>query len=39
MNTGHRIGEDAEGISAVQTIFHRTGYVSYIDMPVMLENV
>ena len=39
MNTGHSIGEDAEGIPAVQTIFHRAGHVSYIDVPILPENV
>ena len=33
MNTGNPIGEDARGIPALQTIYHQTGYASYIDMP------
>jgi len=35
MNTGNPFGEDAEGIPAVQTIFHQTGFPSYIDLPVI----
>ena len=35
MNTGNPIGEDARGIIASQTIYHRTGYASYIDLPVI----
>ena len=35
MNTGNPFGEDAEGIPAVQTIYHRSDYASYIDMPVI----
>jgi len=35
MNTGNPIGEDAIGIQAEQTIFHQTGYSSYIDLPIM----
>lgn len=35
MNTGNPIGEDADGISATQRIFHRAGYASYIDFPVI----
>ena len=35
MNTGHNIGEDKEGIPALQTICHQTGYASYIDFPVI----
>ncbi|MBN2238231.1 MAG: CocE/NonD family hydrolase [Dehalococcoidales bacterium] len=35
MNTGNPIGVDAEGIAALQTIYHRTGYASYIDFPVI----
>ncbi len=35
MNTGHPIGEDAAGISALQTVFHQAGYASYIDLPVI----
>jgi uncharacterized protein len=36
MNTGNSIGEDAEGKSALQTIYHQTRYASYIDLPVIL---
>jgi len=35
MNTGNPFGEDAEGIPAVQTIFHQPDCASYIDMPVI----
>jgi putative CocE/NonD family hydrolase len=35
MNTGNPIGEDAQGIVANQTIYHQSGYASYIDLPVM----
>lgn len=35
MNTGNPFGEDDAGIPAVQTIFHQTGYASYIDLPVI----
>jgi hypothetical protein len=35
MNTGSPFGEDAEGIPAIQTIFHRGDYASYIDLPVI----
>jgi uncharacterized protein len=35
MNTGHNIGEDAQGIVARQTIYHQSDYASYIDLPVM----
>lgn len=35
MNTGNPFGEDAEGIPAMQTIFHQTGCASYIDLPVI----
>lgn len=35
MNTGNPTGEDAEGITALQTIYHQTEYASYIDLPVI----
>ncbi len=35
MNTGNPIGEDAEGIPALQTVYHRAGYTSYIDLPII----
>jgi uncharacterized protein len=35
MNTGRGIGEDAQGIPAQQTIFHQSGFASYIDLPVI----
>jgi putative CocE/NonD family hydrolase len=35
MNTGNPFGEDATGISAMQTIYHQSGYASYIDLPVI----
>jgi len=35
MNTGNLIGEDAQGIPAMQTIYHQPGYASYIDLPVI----
>jgi putative CocE/NonD family hydrolase len=37
MNTGNTIGVDAEGLPALQTIYHQTGCVSYIDLPVIPE--
>jgi putative CocE/NonD family hydrolase len=35
MDTGNPIGEDATGIPALQTVYHQTGYASYIDLPVI----
>ena len=35
MNTGHLIGEDTQGIPAMQTIYHEPGFASYMDLPVM----
>jgi putative CocE/NonD family hydrolase len=35
MNTGNAFGEDAQGVPAVQTIFHQPDYPSYIDLPVI----
>ena len=35
MNTGNPIGEDAEGITALQTVYHQHDHASYIDMPVI----
>jgi putative CocE/NonD family hydrolase len=35
MNTGNPIGEDAAGVPARQTIFHRRGLASYVDLPVI----
>jgi len=35
MNTGNPIGEDAKGIPAIQTIYHQSEYVSYIDLPII----
>jgi len=35
LNTGNRVGEDSEGIPALQTVFHQTGYASYIDLPII----
>jgi uncharacterized protein len=35
MNTGNRIGEDAVGMVARQTIFHSSEYPSYIELPVI----
>ncbi len=35
MNTGNPIGEDSEGITALQTIYHQSGCASYIDLPVI----
>jgi putative CocE/NonD family hydrolase len=37
MNTGNPIGEDARGLPAVQTVYHQSGHVSYIDLPVIPE--
>jgi putative CocE/NonD family hydrolase len=33
MNTGNPLGEDTQGISATQNIFHQSQYASYIDLP------
>lgn len=35
MNTGNPIGQDAEGIPAMQTIYHQSEYASYVDLPVI----
>jgi putative CocE/NonD family hydrolase len=35
MNTGNPIGEDATGSPAHQTILHRVGLASYVDLPVV----
>jgi len=35
MNTGNPFGEDAQGVPAVQTIYHEPDYPSYIDLPVI----
>jgi putative CocE/NonD family hydrolase len=35
MNTGNLIGEDAHGIIAQQTVYHQSGYASYLDLPVI----
>jgi len=35
LNTGNPIGEDAQGIPAMQTIYHQPRYASYINLPVM----
>jgi putative CocE/NonD family hydrolase len=35
LNTGNVTGEDTEGIPALQTVYHQTGYASYIDLPVI----
>ncbi len=35
MNTGGPIGEDIHGIVAIQNIYHRGSYASYIDLPVI----
>ena len=35
MNTGNPIGEDAYCIPATQTVYHQSGYASYIDLPVI----
>jgi putative CocE/NonD family hydrolase len=37
MNMGHPLGEDAEGIPALQTVYHQTNCASYIDLPVIPE--
>jgi putative CocE/NonD family hydrolase len=37
MNTGNAIGEDTEGVPALQTIYHQSGYASYIDLPIIPE--
>jgi putative CocE/NonD family hydrolase len=35
MNTGNPIGDDAQGITAKQTVFHDSEYSSYIELPVI----
>ena len=35
MNTGNAFGQDAEGMPAVQTIYHQSDYASYIDLPII----
>lgn len=35
MNTGNPPGSDAEGIKAIQTVYHEPGFASYIDLPVI----
>jgi uncharacterized protein len=35
MNTGNPFGVDAQGIPAMQTIYHQADYQSYIDIPMI----
>jgi putative CocE/NonD family hydrolase len=35
MNTGHPTGDDAQGISAMQSIYHQFEYPSYMDLPII----
>jgi uncharacterized protein len=35
MNTGNAVGEDKQGIPAMQSIYHQADYASYIDLPVI----
>jgi predicted acyl esterase len=35
MNTGNPFGMNAEGIPALQTIYHEPNYPSYLDLPVI----
>ena len=35
MNTGHRLGEDAQGIPAIQTVHHDSDHASYVELPVI----
>jgi putative CocE/NonD family hydrolase len=35
MNTGNAVGEDKVGVPALQSIYHQSGYASYIDLPVV----
>jgi len=35
MNTGNSVGVDAEGIPALQIIYHQARYASYIDLPII----
>jgi len=37
MNTGNPIGEDADGIPALQTVYHQPGYASYVDLPIIRD--
>jgi putative CocE/NonD family hydrolase len=37
MNTGNPTGEDATGIPAKQSIFHRINQASFIDLPIIRE--
>ena len=34
LNTGHALGQDAEMVSATQTIFHDGAHPSYVELPV-----
>jgi uncharacterized protein len=38
MNTGNPVGEDTRGVPALQSIYHQSGYGSYIDLPVIEAN-
>ncbi len=35
MNTGNPIGEDAQGIPALQTVYHQAGHASHVILPVI----
>ena len=37
MNTGHALGEDAEGLVAVQTVYHDAKFASHLYLPVVPE--
>jgi putative CocE/NonD family hydrolase len=33
MNTGHLVGEDAQGIPALQRVLHSSDHASYVELP------
>jgi predicted acyl esterase len=35
MNTGNPIGENGQGVVAMQGVYHQSGYASYIDLPLV----
>jgi putative CocE/NonD family hydrolase len=35
MNTGNAFGEDAQGVPALQTVYHQSDYPTHIDLPVI----
>lgn len=39
MNTGHRFGEDREGVIATQTVCHDDSHASYLELPVIPSRI